>query len=86
MPLVAEARNDNHQITLSPHEHGKAVTILTTSEDGQQIRLGHAPSVGAFCRTLRRARLVPPEEIPELERSLEHQRLMELAKMQNRSR
>ena len=86
VPLVAEAQNDNHQITLSPHEHGKALTILTTSEDGQQIRLGHAPSVGAFCRTLRRARLVPPEEIPELERSLERQRLMELAKMQNRSR
>ena len=86
VPLVAEAQNDNHPITLSAHRDSQAVTIVSTDDDGQQIQLGHAPSVGAFCRALRRARLVPPEEIPELERSLERQRRLELAKAEEQSR
>ena len=86
VPLVAEAQDDKHTITLSPDKHGKAVTILSIDDTGQTVRLGHAPSVGAFCRALRRARLVPPEEVPELERSLERQRRLDLAKAEQQSR
>ena len=86
VPLVAEAQDDNHAITLSAHEHSKAVTILSTDDNGQQVQLGSAPSVGAFCRALRRARLVPPEDIPVLERTLERRRRQELAQARARSR
>ena len=82
------SREAGHRIELETNEKDKSLTIKVVDQAGTITTLGRAESPAAYYRALRRARAVPPEDVPHLERTLEREQRQRLAQVpeQQRSR
>lgn len=81
---VIKARKEAREVSLKANDSDESIEIIVNDEHGQSASAGTAKSVEEFCAALQQAGAVNPAEVPELIRTLERERVRQIALGQER--